>query len=229
MNAASATRYRFAFLTLFASSLLAAGCASNGKLRDEELARIDEWLPGVYDNRPQVDQDLATTALDIHEPIDLVILPVSAPIIGEHLFYAEARDSMNPRRIVDQRLYSFEASSDKKALSQTLYKFKEPDRWAGGKRRADIFKSIVPDDLSATSGCQIKWEFDGTRFNGASSPASCRAPTEAGVGSFLELRFELKPDELGMSERSLDAAGNVLLGRRNDPLFRFRKLAHEPE
>ena len=216
-------------LALFAIALLAAGCTSNLKLRDEELARIDEWLPGVYDNRPQVGDDLAKNAADIHAPIDLVILPVSAQIIGKHVFYMESRDSMNPRRVVDQRLYSFESSADKKAIVQTLYRFKEPDRWAGGKRRADIFRSIVPDDLSSASSCVIKWEFDGLRFIGISSPASCRAPAEAGVSSFLELRFELEPHELRMSERSLDAAGNVLVGRRDDPLFRFRKLAHEPE
>jgi len=216
-------------LALFAIALLAAGCTSNVKLRDEELARIDEWLPGVYDNRPQVDDDLAKNATDIHAPIDLVILPVSAQIIGKHVFYMESRNSMNPRRVVDQRLYSFESSADKKAIVQTLYRFKEPDRWAGGKRRADIFRSIVPDDLSSASSCVIKWEFDGLRFIGISSPSSCRAPAEAGVSSFLELRFELEPHELRMSERSLDAAGNVLVGRRDDPLLRFRKLAHEPE
>ena len=216
-------------MALIAITLLAAGCTSNVKLRDEELARIDEWLPGVYDNRPQVDDDLAKNAVDIHEPIDLVILPVSAPIIGRHVFYAESHDSMNPRRIIDQLLYSFEASADKKALVHTLFKFKEPDRWAGGKRRADIFRSIVPDDLSATSGCQVKWEFDGARFTGVSSAASCHAPADAGTGSYRELRFELEPNELRTSDRSLDAAGNVVLGRRDDPLFRFRKTAHEAQ
>jgi len=214
---------------LIAILLLAAGCTNNVKLRDEELARIDEWLPGVYDNRPQVDSDLAKNATEIHTPIELVMLPVSAQIIGEHVYYMESRDSMNPRRIIDQRIYSFETSADKKAIVQTLYRFKEPDRWAGGKRRADIFRSMVPDDLSSASSCVIKWEFDGLRFNGISSPASCRAPAEAGISTFLELRFELEPHELRMSERSLDAAGNVLVGRRDDPLFIFRKTALETE
>jgi hypothetical protein len=216
-------------LALFAIAFLAAGCTNNVRLRDDELARIDEWLPGVYDNRPQVDEDLATNAADIHDPIEMVIMAVNAPIIGEHVFYVESHDAMNPRRIVDQRVYSFEASADKKAIAHTLYNLKEPERWAGGKRRSDIFKSIVPDDLISASGCQIKWEFDGTRFTGVSSPASCRGSPEAGIGSYLEIRFELRPDELLMSERSLDAAGNVRQGRSTDPLFRFRKIGHAPE
>jgi hypothetical protein len=213
-------------LALLAIVLLAAGCTGNVKLRDEDLARIDEWLPGIYDNRNQVDADMANNVADIHPPIELAIVPVTAPIIGDHVFYVESHDAMNPRRVIDQRLYSFEASADKKAVAHT-YNLKEPERWQGGKHRADIFKSLVRDDLSSTSGCQIKWEFDGTRFTGVSSPASCRAP--AGAGAYLELRFELEPNELRMSERSLDIAGNVTKGRRDDPLFRFHKTGYAPE
>lgn len=217
------------FLALIALVLLASGCTTNTTLRDDELARIDEWLPGTYDNRPQVDDDIKKNVADIHAPIDLVILPVSLPIVGEHVFYVESRDSMNPRRVIDQRLYSFESSADKKAIAHTQYRFKEPERWAGTKRHADVYRSIVPGDLNSNSGCQVKWEFDGERFTGVSSAASCRSPAEAGVGSFLELRFELVPNELRMSERSIDATGRVLLGRPNDPLFVFRKTAHDSE
>lgn len=216
-----------AVLALIAIALLASGCTSNATLRDDELARIDEWLPGTYDNRPQVDDDMAKNVAEIHAPIDLVVLPVSIPIVGEHVFYVESRDSMNPRRVIDQRLYSFEPSADKKAIAHTQYRFKDPERWAGTKRNPDVYRSILPDDLSSNSGCQVKWEFDGERFTGVSSAASCRSPAEAGVGSFLELRFELVPNELRMSERSIDASGKVLLGRQTDPLFVFRKTAHE--
>lgn len=208
--------------------LSSAGCANHAKLRDEELARIAEWLPGNYDNRAQVDEELARNAVDLHEPIDLVIVAVSAQIIGPQLYYAQQSDSMNPRRVFDQRLYRFEKSADDQAIVQTLYRFKEPERWADGQRRADIFKSLVPDDLNAISGCELKWEFDGERFTGQSSQVSCRSPSESGPPLAIEMRVELEAGELRFSERSFDAAGNLVQGRREDPFFRFRKVAKPP-
>ncbi len=203
--------------------LLCTGCTNHAKLREQELARIAEWLPGNYDNRVQVDEDLARNAVDIHEPIDMVIIAVSAPIIGKQLYYAELSDAMNPRRLIDQRLHSFEMSADEQAIAHTMYRFKEPDRWAGGQRRADIFKSLVPDDLSAFSGCELKWEFDGERFTARSSQVSCKS--ETGPPAAIELRMELEPGAFGLSERSFDAAGKLVQGRHEDPLFRFTKVA----
>lgn len=210
---------------LVALVVLCSGCANHAKLREEELARIAEWLPGNYDNRAQVDEDLARNAVDIHEPIDMVVVAVSAPIIGKQVYYAELSDAMNPRRLIDQRLHSFETSADEKAIAHTMYRFKEPDRWAGGQRRADIFKSLVPDDLSAFSGCELKWEFDGERFTARSSQTSCRSPPETGPPAVIEMRMELEPGAFDLSERSFDAAGKLVQGRHEDPLYRFTKVA----
>ena len=210
---------------LFAVLALSAGCGSNEKLlREEELSRIAEWLPGTYDNRAQVDEDLARNAVEIHEPLRLVIMPVSAPIIGEQIYYAELSDAMNTRRVTDQRLYSFEKSSDNKAIAHTIYRFKEPDRWAGGTQREDIFKSVVRDDLSAQSGCELKWEFKDEQFVGQSSRTSCKSAPQGGLSRKVEIRYELGGDTLALSERFFDSKGQVVEGRKEDPMFRFRKV-----
>jgi len=153
-------------------------------------------------------------------------VPVSAAVIGRQLYYAELCDAMNPRRVIDQRLYSFAKTADEKAIAHTLYRFKEPDRWAGGQRRADIFKSLVPDDLSALSGCELKWEFDGEHFTGQSSLLSCRSAPESGPPAAIEVRMELESGALSLSERTFDSAGGLVQGRRDDPMFRFRKVAN---
>ena len=51
-------------LLLLGASLLAGGCTTNDNLRQADLDRIAEWLPGTYDNREQVDADLAKMALE---------------------------------------------------------------------------------------------------------------------------------------------------------------------
>ena len=212
-------------VTLAALLALCAGCGTNQKaLREEELSRIAEWLPGTYDNRAQVDEDLARNAVEIHEPVRLVIVPVSAPIIGEQIYYAELSDAMNTRRVTDQRLYSFEKTSDDKGIAHTIYRFKEPDRWAGGTQREDIFKAVVRDDLSAQSGCELKWEFKDEQFIGQSSRTSCKSAPQSGLSRKVEIRYELGADTLALAEVFFDSKGQPVEGRMEDPMFRFRKV-----
>ena len=207
---------------LMGAALLASGCGANNKaLREEDLARIAEWLPGAYDNRAQVDADLARNVTDVHAPIALDIVVVEAKIIGKQTYYVQQSDAMSPQRVLSQQLYSFEKTSDDKAIAQTIYNFKEPERWIRGHGRPDIFKSIVSDDLSTTSGCELKWEFADEKFTGHSSAASCRSV--GGSGARTEVKIELTPTEFKSSERAFDSAGNVITGRRDDPFFEFRK------
>ncbi|HZF26363.1 MAG TPA: chromophore lyase CpcT/CpeT [Steroidobacteraceae bacterium] len=208
-------------LLLIGAAVLACGCANNEKLREADLARLAEWLPGAYDNRAQVDSDLAKSVMDVHAPIALDVVAVSAQIIGEELYYVQQSDATNPRRVISQQLYSFEKTSDNKAIAHTIYNFKEPDRWASGHDRPDIFKSLVPDDLSSTSGCELKWEFAENRFTASSSAASCRGVR--GSGARTEIKIELTATEFKLSERTFDSTGNVTSGRSEDPFFDFRK------
>jgi hypothetical protein len=212
-------------VTLAALLALCAGCGANQKaLREEDLSRLGEWLPGTYDNRAQVEEDLARNAVEIHEPLQLVIVPVAAPIIGEYIYYAESSDAMNTRRVIDQRLYSFEITSDNMSIAHTIYRFKEPDRWAGGTQREDIFKSLVRDDLSAQSGCELKWEFKDEQFVGQSSRTSCKSAPKAGLSRKVEIRYELAADTLALAEVFFDSKGQPVEGLQEDPMMRFRKV-----
>jgi hypothetical protein len=215
---------RGAAVLTIGAALLAAGCANNAALREADLGRIGEWLPGAYDNRAQVERDLAQNVLDVHTPVALEIVAVEANIIGKQTYYVQQSDAMNPRKILSQQLYSFEKTSDDKAIAQTIYNFKEPDRWIRGHERPDIFKSMVPDDLSSTSGCELKWEFVDDKFTAHSSAASCRGAS--GSGARTEVKMELTPTELKLAERAFDSAGNVISGRADDPFFEFRKGSH---
>ncbi len=210
-----------AYVLLIGAALLASGCANNKAAREEDLGRIAEWLPGAYDNRAQVDADLAHNVADVHPPIALDIVAVEANIIGKQTYYVQQTDATNPQHVLSQQLYSFEMTYDEQAIAQTIYNFKEPDRWVRGHDRPDIFKSIVPDDLSSTSGCELKWDFADDQFIGHSSAASCRGV--GGSGARTEVKMELTTTELKLSERAFDSAGNVISGRRDDPFFEFRK------
>ena len=186
-------------------------------------SRIADWLPGTYDNRAQVDDDLKRNIVDVHAPIELNIVPAASPIIGTDIYYVQQNDAMNPRRVLSQQLYSFEKSADDKAIAHTIYTFKEPERWVRGHDQPDIFKSLVRDDLSAATGCELKWEFKQERFTGHSSAVSCHGAGGSGAHTRSEVQIELTATQLKLAERAFDAEGNIVSGRRDDPFFDFRK------
>jgi hypothetical protein len=205
--------------------LLATACAHTDKLRQADLARIAEWLPGEYSNAAQVDEDLKRVVVDVHEPIGMTIVHVFAPFIGDLVFYVEQADAMNPRRIVSQRLYRFDKSADGKTIVQTSMDFKEPERWVHGQQRVDIFRSLLPVDVLTAPGCDLAWTFDGQMFKGANLPAACRMTArESGQRVNTEMRMELDEHELRMAERQFGVEGKLVSGRRTDEFFRFERV-----
>jgi hypothetical protein len=131
---------------------------------------------------------------------------------------------MDTRRLIDQRLYKFEKTNDDKSIAHTIYRFKEPERWLGGSQREDIFKSLVRDDLSAASGCELKWEFIDDHFVGQSSRTSCKSAPQEGLSRKVEIRYELGADTLALSERFFDSKGKLVEGLREDPMFRYLRV-----
>ena len=47
---------------------------------------------------------------------------------------------------------------------------------------------------------------------------------KAGLSRKVEIRYELEPETLNLSERSFDSKGKVVEGRTEDPMYRFRKV-----
>lgn len=158
-------------LPVIALTALAA-CATQGKLREADLGRIADWLPGQYSNAAQVDADLRSAA-DVHPALQINVLPVMAPFIGDLVLYVEQIDTANRQRIVSQQLYLFEKTVDGKGIVQRIFDFKEPQRWASGHLRADIFKSVVKDDLTTSAACDLGWTYAEQQFVGVAGRKGC--------------------------------------------------------
>jgi hypothetical protein len=75
------------------------------------------------------------------------------------------------------------------------------------------------------AGCELVWKKEGERFTAANDPARCRISRAASGTVNLELRAELAPGELALSDRSFDASGRLVYGNSADPFYRFIKRA----
>ena len=142
-------------IRMFAAGLIVAACANQTKLRQAELDEAATWLPGIYDNREQVDAERAAGRI-VHEAITLSIVPIYAPMLSETVFYMQETASDDPRRVLTQRISSFVASQDGRII-ETIWTFVDPTRWREGLRSPELFKSLLAQDLTQAHGCERVW------------------------------------------------------------------------
>src|SRR5215469_12214739 len=145
-----------------AAVFAAAGCASQSPHRDVELAQIDEWLPGRYDNQAQIAAD-RRTGRPPHEPLALSVVPVDALQMGHHVFYVEESAGRieppgTPRLILAQHLASIDVVGGK--IVAAIYSFTDPQRWREGLRMPELFSSLQPEDVKLMRGCGLTWSTD---------------------------------------------------------------------
>ena len=113
-----------------AGALLAAlgGCKDEGKLREAEMTQLLALLPGEYDNRAQAALDARNGARPSHDAVTLTITRVFTPRLGHHVYYAQETVVDDPRRVLSQKMYSFQVD-EKRGIIETTYAFVEPLRW----------------------------------------------------------------------------------------------------
>jgi hypothetical protein len=207
-------------ILLIAALAALSACASQGKRREADLARLLDWFPGRYTNLEQAQED-ARAGREPHAALELNIVPIYAPRIGKNVFYLQENVADDPRRVISQRVAAFEVVKDR-GIVQTLWTLNEPLRWRDAHHNVDLFKSMIPDDYTAMSGCDLLWKDEEGRFVGANEASTCRVTSPATGGSVrLELRAELSAEALALADQSFDAAGRRVQGNAPDPFYRF--------
>jgi len=190
----------FFILTLLA---LLTACASQSKLREAELAQLLEWYPGHYGSTEAA--------------LELNVVRVYAPSIGDYVFYQQESAADDPRRVFSQRLVSFAALKGA-GIVQSLWSPAEPVRWRDAHLNADLFKGMQPEDFKRLAGCELTWVKKDAQFTGANDKQACRS----GSGR-MDLRAELTSDELALANLTYDFSGALVQGNAAQPFYRFRR------
>jgi hypothetical protein len=209
-------------LALLAISLLTA-CNTTAVRGEAALNELVALLPGSYDNIAQ-----ARTMPD-HSSLRLVIAPVQAPLVGDHVFYMQEMAGDDPRRVLSQRLYVVDAVPDSEMAVLAQLDFIEPLRWRDGQLNRDLFRSLIMTDLRPRTGCDLLWKRSDTGFSAINNPQQCRGTSrETGETVKVEQRMEVDADGVELFEVRRDALGATIAGAEADPHYRFSRRADPP-
>jgi CpeT/CpcT family (DUF1001) len=202
--------------------VLLGGCAAQPKRDELMLSELSALLGGSYDNIAQ-----ARNSPD-HVPLRLMIVPVRAPLVGDHVFYVQEMAADDPRRVLGQRVYVLNLVPGQEQAVLTQMDIKEPTRWRDGHLNRDLFRSLLPQDLRVRAGCDLLWVRDGIEFK-ADSGSACRIASRAtGETLRVEQHMRLDADGLQLREQHRDAAGQLVFGAEADPVYRLARRADAP-
>ena len=218
-------RNRLVRNALFAGMALLLAVVALAKPRKDEvfLDQLATALAGSYDNLAQSRTDTE------HPALRLMIAPVQAPLVGDHVFYVQEMAADDLRRVLAQRLYVLNVIPRKEQAVLTQLDFNEPLRWRDGHRNRDLFRSLLVQDLRARPGCDLLWQRDGDGFKATLMNDACRASSRAtGETVRVTQRMQLGTETLNLFEQHRDAAGVIVYGAAADPWYRFVRRADAP-
>jgi CpeT/CpcT family (DUF1001) len=201
--------------------LLLAGCTTEATRRQIEFDKLVKSLPGQYDNRAQASNDVSGQ----HAAVALLIRPVDALAVGKIVMFVRETAADDPRRILAQHIWTFDMDKNNR-LVQTIYLFKEPQRWVHAADDPYVIQSVLPNDLSVLSGCDLTWSKSDYGFQGTTKATECKASAGA-EGLLIEQSAELRGSDLllneqlsgpgGTLEGSADSASSYRFQRRSGP------------
>jgi hypothetical protein len=195
------------------------------------VAELVTMLGGSYDNIAQ------SRASSDHPALRLMVTPVQAPGVGDHVFYVQEMAADDARRVTAQRLYILNGVPGREQAVLAQLDFNEPARWRDGHLKRELFRGLLQQDLRLRAGCELAWSRKPQEKGSKVQPAGfvaitgsgCRAASRT-TGETLKVqqRMELDADGLAIFEQQRDAAGALVSGDMPDPFFRFSRRADAP-
>jgi hypothetical protein len=214
---------RSAMLIMSLVMLLLTACAAQQKRSELVLAELVDLLAGSYDNIAQSRTD------NEHPALRLMIAPVRAPLVGDHVFYVQEVAADDPRRVLAQRLYVVDTLPDAERAVLVQLDFTEPARWRDGHLNRDLFRSLLTQDLRQRMGCDLVFERSDKGFAALGDASRCRTVSRAtGETLRVEQRITIDRDGLAIFDQHRDATGTMVYGGEHDPWYRYSRRADAP-
>jgi hypothetical protein len=183
-----------------------------------DLALLERWLTGEFDNFQQFYEAKETKAAQPHERVHLAIAPIAVPGIGSHALLVRESALDEPDRIAGLHVYSLEAGPAGAQVLLRVYAVTDPAVLAGIEADPAKPVAVTPAQLKAVPDGSVTWRRDGDAFAGATAPG-------AGTGKRAQLSstYRLTADEFWFSERVTDEAGKLLSGRADGVPFKLMR------
>lgn len=207
-------------LTFTTSLLLSAGVAAE---QEGDLSVLLDWITGDFDNIAQFEAQDGNAV----DHLGLVRRVVTAPVLGEHVVYAQINQRADPADVYRQTIMVFEETADGSILARYL-------RFADKEAHLDIlsdlarFGSLTADDFvpSLPAGCEPDWRFDGSVFTGLVARETCLITSSYdGTTRHIQSTELVGVDTIRNEESGYREDGSMIFGVPDNMLYSYNRVA----
>ncbi len=193
------------------------------------FADVAARLPGNFTNQAQIDAAVADGNADAEKDRRFMrMTKVTAPALGEHVYYLEWRRPDADGAISRQRIWSFHADQSG-APRMKFFTIRNPEPLAGQPADSAVFAGLRTDDLIGyPEACDVNWyRTDDGVWHGRIPAGACTIVTQrTGRTMTIDAHVELLPDRFHYDEAgTLD--GGIVAFDVPQTLTRFEAMRTE--
>jgi len=202
-----------------AAAVVLSGCASQARRGQAALDQLEHALPGVYGNSDGNSAQAAGAAASAVLPVTLSIVPATAQLIGDTVFFVRETAAGNAQLVLWQGVWTLTVEPKPARIVQHIYLLKDPRRWIGAAAHPDMLLSMLPQDLQPLPSCDLVWtrsaagDFTGTAASAAAGTTAgtqaCRPGSQA-AGLWTLQGARLSGGQLTLAERRIGADGALV-------------------
>jgi hypothetical protein len=190
------------------------------------LADLRQWLPGDYDNEPQIflETGLGLPVDEAHPRLALQMREVGRPDIGADVYLLQMREGGLRGKIVRQRILSFSIDETRRAVAMTTYGVDADDEPEDLTSETTDQAAWTIKPLGWGDNCPFLWRREVSVLRGAYENGTCRMTASADDRP-MDLRsvMTLGPEELLALEEGFHPDGSRRFGRVDQVPNRFFK------
>ncbi len=212
--------YLFSVFVVTISLIAFDAKADSHSQNDDAQATLDlvkEWIGGTYDNRAQVDSDVANNVpqderfMAMHQ----IVTPVDVKAIDGITFFSQLTNDGTTDTILGIGIYQYYIDAESGQVAMKLHIFNENESYANAHLDLAKVEAVTLDDVHSTEGCgfYLTLAEDKSHIKGEMRENSCY-PISRSTGTKIQHLDELmiKPGELWNNARYYDLEGNQLFG-----------------
>jgi hypothetical protein len=173
-----------------------------------DLAKLAQWLPGVFDNFQQVSEEREAKTPRPHERIHAVVSRVAVPALGDHVFLVEHSRPDTPSAATALRFHVLAPPTPDGAIVQRVYDLAGEKRAIDPAKDAAWLAGLPAGEFRPLAGCETTWRRKADAFVGSTRPGACRPMGGSDKTSPVTAGYSLNATDFTIDERVVDASGH---------------------
>jgi len=197
-----------------------------------DMALIDAWLGGIYDNREQIAAELSNDLPTDQRPTPLhqVVMPVEIEDFKGLTFFSQLTRDGTVDTLLGVGIYHFYPDVSAGKVVMRLRMMDDSTRFINAHRKPKILENLTMSDVHWTEGCEFYFSrsADGHSLEGVMKENSC-FPISRNFGRKIQHIDEIiiRPGEFWNNARYYELDGTWLFGNASNGYVKQVRIEEE--